>query len=203
MLNTPPLVLYGIIHKCSNHSSPSSCMWLYMHTHSVVFVGLATLLFLWLPYTLLLLLLTVVKEAITFQAPTVGYTIPSCLRCLLCSSEAHECIIPYSTIIISSRGVLTGLYPHCCNGTIYKCGIWVWPLGQVAIIPVYSSKSVLGRVRSRVLYVSIALMQWDGGITARLLVDTRQILYKYIILWNLNCVATSLWIILQGSPLVG
>ena len=25
----------------------------------------------------------------------------------------HECIIPYST----SRGVLTGLYPHCCNST--------------------------------------------------------------------------------------
>ncbi len=25
----------------------------------------------------------------------------------------HECIIPYSTC----RGVLTGLYPHCCNST--------------------------------------------------------------------------------------
>ena len=25
----------------------------------------------------------------------------------------HECIIPYST----SRGMLTGLYPHCCNST--------------------------------------------------------------------------------------
>ena len=40
----------------------------------------------------------------------------------------HGCIIPYSTC----RGVLTGSFPHSCN--TYKCGVWVWPLGQVPVV---------------------------------------------------------------------
>ena len=44
----------------------------------------------------------------------------------------QQCSIPY--IYSTCRDVLhvTGLYPKSSN--TYKCGVWVWPLGQALVV---------------------------------------------------------------------
>ena len=71
----------------------------YFHfPHILLFlVGLATLLFLWLPYTLLLLYTDAVAAASTFSSvPEMDYASTSPVRCILCPSQTQAPVLVWS-----------------------------------------------------------------------------------------------------------
>ena len=60
----------------------------------------------------------------------------------------HECIIPYSTC----RGVLTGLYSHCCDSTTSVVSDYDHVRGQVPVVVSYTTGQYLAIALTTVQY---------------------------------------------------